>query len=92
MSNQHRNRSLRDLSVLKNGLSGWLAAWDRFWFTPRPPHTLAVLRILTGAFLLYSHVVLASDLESFLGDNSWIDNATARSLHDGSFRSCGFDL
>jgi hypothetical protein len=66
-------------------IAGYVEAWDQFWFTPRLPHTLAVLRILTGAFLLYSHLVLASDLDSFLGDNAWINNDTARALHDGTF-------
>lgn len=60
-------------------------SWDRFWFTPRLPHTLAVIRIATAAMLLYTHLVLASDLLSFLGPDAWIDNATARSLHDGTF-------
>jgi hypothetical protein len=35
--------------------------------------------------LLYSHLVLATDLSSFLGDNAWINNETARGLHDGAF-------
>ncbi|MEM6469698.1 MAG: HTTM domain-containing protein [Planctomycetota bacterium] len=59
--------------------------WDRFWFTPQRPHTLCVLRILTGAMLLYCHIVLASDLLSFLGENAWINNDLARELHDGAF-------
>lgn len=62
-----------------------VAAWDRFWFTPRLPHTLAILRIITGLMLLYSHLVLATDLMSFLGDDAWISNETARQLHDGAF-------
>lgn len=65
--------------------SRWLAAWNRFWFTPRLPHTLAVMRIFTGLMLLYTHLVLASDLLSFLGEHAWINNATARQLHDGTF-------
>ncbi|WP_164102896.1 HTTM domain-containing protein [Candidatus Laterigemmans baculatus] len=72
-----------------NAVAQWfrdsIASWDRFWFTPRLPHTLAVIRIATGAMLLYTHLVLASDLLSFLGPEAWIDNATARSLHDGTF-------
>ncbi len=63
----------------------WLDAWDQFWFTPRLPHTLGLLRIAVGAMLLYSHLVLASDLTSFLGENAWVSNETARQLHDGTF-------
>ncbi len=65
-------------------------AWDRFWFKPGLPNTLAVIRICTGAMLLYGHLVLATELTSFLGDNAWINNETARQLHDGAF--VGSDL
>ncbi len=53
---------------LRAWIAGYARSWDQFWFTPRLPYTLGLLRILTGAFLLYSHMVLASDLDSFLGD------------------------
>ncbi|MEM6980920.1 MAG: HTTM domain-containing protein [Planctomycetota bacterium] len=59
--------------------------WDQFWFTPRTVETLAGLRIFTGAMLLYSHVVLASDLSAFLGPDALIDNATSKALQDGSY-------
>lgn len=62
----------------------FVAAWDVFWFTPRHVETLAVLRIITGAMLLYTNVVLATDLGSFIGVDAWINNDTARALHDGS--------
>ncbi|TWU03670.1 HTTM domain-containing protein [Neorhodopirellula pilleata] len=75
--------------MFKKMIGNWFAdavqTWDRFWFTPRHVETLAVLRILTGAMLLYSHVVLATDLESFIGPDAWINNETAAALHDGSF-------
>ena len=62
-----------------------IALWDRFWFTPRLPDTLSMLRIGTGGMLLYTHLVLATDLLSFLGESAWINNETARQLHDGAF-------
>lgn len=62
-----------------------IGAWDRFWFTPSLPHTLAVLRVVTGLMLLYSHIVLATDLMAFVGNDAWINNDTARELHDGAF-------
>ncbi len=61
------------------------AAWDRFWFTPTRPHTLCVLRLLTGAMLLYCHLILATDLLAFVGPNAWINHDMARQLHDGTF-------
>lgn len=69
----------------------WLApvvqAWDRFWFTPSQPHTLAMLRILAGAMLFYTHFALTLDLASFLGQDAWVDRQTAMLLNqsaDGS--------
>ncbi len=70
---------------LKSWLDSSIKSWDTFWFTPRLPHALAVLRIATGLMLLYSHLVLATDLMSFLGDDAWINNETSRGLHDGAF-------
>ncbi len=64
---------------------GVATAWDRFWFTPRLPHLLSVLRIFTGLMLLYSHVALATDLMAFIGPDAWINDHTARGLHDGAF-------
>ncbi len=77
-----------------SSVGGWLIAcgntWDRFWFAPRLPHTLALLRILTGAMLLYTHLVLATQLMSFLGDQAWINNETGRQLHDGTWFPVNF--
>lgn len=70
---------------VKNWLCGYVDAWDQFWFTPRQPHALSVLRVITGVMLLYSHLVLATDLSAFLGDTAWVNNETARQLHDGTF-------
>ena len=73
----------RDLS--RDWIDDCASAWDRFWFAPRLPHTLALLRIVTGIMLTYSHLVLATDLSAFLGDHAWINNETARTLHDGAY-------
>lgn len=59
--------------------------WDRFWFTPRQPHTLALIRIATGAMLFYSQLVLALRLDDFLGDSAWINNETIAAMHRGDF-------
>ncbi len=59
--------------------------WDQFWFTARSPYVLSLIRIATGSFLLYSHLVLATDLSAFLGTDAWISPELARSLHDGKF-------
>jgi hypothetical protein len=51
--------------------------WQRFWFTPAAPHTLALLRILGGAMLFYTHLVWGKDLTAFLGPHAWVDAKTA---------------
>jgi len=55
---------------------GVLRAWDRFWFTPEEPHTLALVRILGGAMLLYTHLVWTLNLDAFLGPHAWLTRDT----------------
>ena len=57
-----------------------LAGWNRFWFTPSDVATLALIRILAGAMLLYTHAVWTLGLEDFFGANSWISPEAARAL------------
>lgn len=51
-------------------------AWDRFWFTPAEPQTLALIRICGGLMLLYTHAVWTLDLDAFLGPSSWLSADT----------------
>ncbi|MBM4093721.1 MAG: HTTM domain-containing protein [Planctomycetes bacterium] len=73
--------------ALMQPIRRWLAdcvqAWDRFWFTPALPHTLALIRILAGAMLFYTHLVWTFDLEAFLGGSSWVSPHVARELSSG---------
>lgn len=73
------------ITAVKQWLADWVNGWNEFWFRPRDPSVLGLLRIATGLMLFYSHLVLALDLTSFLGATAWIDNETSRSLHDGTF-------
>lgn len=50
--------------------------WNRFWFTPQQPHTLALIRLLGGAMLLYTHLVWTINLEAFFGPHSWLNTRT----------------
>ncbi len=61
-----------------------LGGWNRFWFTPSAPHTLALIRILGGSMLLYTHFVWSLDLLAFFGPDAWITTETIRQLHGGS--------
>lgn len=77
------------MNVLVQATRSWLGeaaeAWNRFWFTPAAPHTLAAIRVLGGAMLLYTHVVWSIQLEAFLGPHAFVDNATALKLQDDWF-------
>lgn len=77
---------MSNASLPSGGFRGWIGdatrAWDRFWFTPRTPHTLAMIRILCGAMLVYVHVIWLSLVDDFFGPHAWIDRATWRYLHE----------
>ena len=73
------------MTAPSNPLAAWARdvtrGWDRFWFAPAEPHTLALLRIFGGAMLLYTHAVWTLDLEAFLGQNSLLNAYTAALLN-----------
>jgi hypothetical protein len=75
------------MNALVRQTTAWLRSaadgWDRFWFTPALPHTLALVRILGGAMLLYTHAVWTIELNSFLGRESWLTSDTAALLNQG---------
>lgn len=60
-------------------------AWERFWFTPSEPHTLAAIRILAGAMLFYTHLVWSYDLLAFLGNHSWVSAEVLREFNRDSY-------
>ena len=49
----------------RNYFIRWFAALNDFWFTPRSPRMLGVIRILTGVLLLYSLAVWTLELSTF---------------------------
>jgi uncharacterized membrane protein YphA (DoxX/SURF4 family) len=68
------------------------AGWNRFWFQPTAPHTLALMRILTGAMLFYTHLVWSLDLEAFFGPRSWVTPETLEIVRPGSYAWSFFPL
>ena len=48
-------------------LRQWADAWNQFWFVPRSVETLAIIRILVGSMLLYTHAIWTIDLTTFMG-------------------------
>lgn len=53
-------------------LRGMVEGWNRFWFAPTDPATLALVRICAGAMLFYTHLVWTLDLAAFFGPDGWI--------------------
>lgn len=84
MSGKLEHETATSWSITEYGKT-WIDAWDRFWFTPKAPHTLGVIRIATGLMLLYAHLVTATHLFSFVGDDAWINNATIAGIHGGEY-------
>lgn len=74
-----------ELPQARRWVSDAADGWNRFWFTPAEPHTLALLRILAGAMMLYTHLVWALDLEAFLGPDSWTTRDHWNRFHEQSW-------
>jgi hypothetical protein len=55
-------------------------AWDRFFFSPSPPTTLAVMRIFAGLIVLYVLFGYALELQAFVGTEAWLNIATVNKL------------
>lgn len=47
------------------------SAWKKFWFEPQDVATVALLRILAGGMILYTHIVWSLRLEEFFGTPGW---------------------
>ena len=54
-----------DPTKRRNYFVRWFDALNDFWFTPRSPRMLGVIRILTGVLLLYSLAVWTLELSTF---------------------------
>jgi len=56
---------------------GLLAGWDWFWFHPRNPATLCLIRVFTGLILLYIHFCYSFSLLEFVHPTKgWVDRET----------------
>jgi hypothetical protein len=61
------------------------SGWERFWFTPADPVSLGLVRVFTGAMLLYTHLVWTIDLEAFFGEAGFIPPDTLALLRGDSY-------
>src|SRR5262249_35668436 len=48
-------------------------AWNDFFFTPRDPTTLGLMRICAGIFILYVHLAHTPDLYNLFAPDGWAD-------------------
>jgi Vitamin K-dependent gamma-carboxylase len=60
------------IDATRNYFAELWEGWDQFWFAPTSPSTLSAIRVLTGAMLLYTHLVWSFDLEGFFGPHGWL--------------------
>jgi hypothetical protein len=52
---------------------GALRGWDRFWFSPGDPTTLAFIRICAGLVIFYVHLTYSWELLGYVGPEAWVD-------------------
>lgn len=48
-------------------------AWNAFWFTPRDPTLLGLMRICGGAITFYTLLMYSFTLMDFVGPHAWVD-------------------
>ena len=57
--------------------------WIAFWFTPKDPTLLGLMRILAGLVTLYTIVIHGLTLPQFMGANAWCDvDLRRQQIHD----------
>jgi hypothetical protein len=66
----------------------WAAAWNQFWFRPSAPQALAVIRILTGLMVLYSHAVWTLEFDGFIGEKLLSADYRANLFQNGFESTC----
>lgn len=66
-------RSEESSSVLGDMVRGW----DRFWFSPADPTTLAMMRIFCGLIVCYVNLCYSWELFGFIGPNAWLNQSVA---------------
>jgi hypothetical protein len=57
-----------------------IQGWDRFWFNPVDPTTVAIIRIFTGALVFYIHITTLGELLNLIGPEAWIDAQAIRDV------------
>lgn len=79
--------------MIRDYFASWITSWDQFWFRPRRSDVLAIMRILVGTMLLYTHLVWTLELQTFFGCSDSVIPHDYRMMfpHIGSFSWSHFD-
>jgi len=72
------------IAAVRDYLGEVWEAWNQFWFTPTSPSTLSAIRVLTGAMLLYTHLVWSFDLDAFFGQDGWLPRQLMHEVHQSA--------
>jgi hypothetical protein len=67
-------------------------AWNRFWFTPADPFSLAIVRVLVGVLALYWLATFTPDLERYFGPAGLLPLETVRAWSADSWRFSYLDF
>ena len=70
---------------LRDFVLSWRDAWNSFWFCPRLPATLGLMRIFVGSIVFYTHLVWTFALPTFLGSDGLLAPQYRELLFEGSF-------
>ncbi len=61
-------------------------SWNAFWFTPRDPTLLGLMRIGGGAITFYTLLMYSFTLMDFVGPHAWVDRkAILEMVHERPF-------
>ncbi len=58
-------------------------AWEQFFFAPQPPTPIALFRILYGACVSVTLILLHPDWLDWYGVHAWVSRATMKTLEPG---------
>ncbi len=68
-----------------NYFKRWARAWNQFWFSPRDPLVLGLMRVLVGSIVFYTHAVWTMELSTFLGSDGLLPPEYREVLFGNSF-------
>lgn len=71
--------------MIKEYVTAWADAWNRFWFSQADCFGLCVMRILVGIMLFYTHLVWGKELLTFFSNEGVLSVDYAHAAHGNSW-------